>query len=265
MDRYVDERDFNLLEKDRYTFSVLSRILRGKCGLILSDHEQLILCHSEDPFPVWIHTPDECPQEVMDRAWELACACRPLAEGYRYNLKYPLADRFLCRSEQAGIRARILTRLYAYDCPAPVKPKHTAEGRFHVCTPEDTEEATELLPLFYHAVGEELPARDYLSEKVRSQIREGLFCFWKDAQGRTAAFCSVRLSDGLATIGSVFTLPDRRRRHFAQNMVWQATVRAAEAGYMPCLYTDADYEASNACYTGIGYTLRGGLCTIGIK
>ena len=36
-----------------------------------------------------------------------------------------------------------------------------------------------------------------------------------------------------------------------------------EAGYVPMLYTDADYVASNACYEKIGYILRGKLCTIG--
>ena len=40
-------------------------------------------------------------------------------------------------------------------------------------------------------------------------------------------------------------------------------MKAKEEGYIPMLYTDADYEASNACYEKIGYVLRGKLCTIG--
>ena len=40
--------------------------------------------------------------------------------------------------------------------------------------------------------------------------------------------------------------------------------KIAEAnGFLPMLYTDADYVASNACYEKIGYILRGKLCTIG--
>ena len=46
MDSFVDARDFALLSRDRYTFSVLDRILRGPCERILTDHERLILCLS---------------------------------------------------------------------------------------------------------------------------------------------------------------------------------------------------------------------------
>ena len=31
------------------------------------------------------------------------------------------------------------------------------------------------------------------------------------------------------------------------------------------MYTDADYQASNACYEKIGYILRGKLCTVAMK
>ncbi len=44
IDTYVDERDYELLEADRYTFFVLKRIMGGECKLLLSDHERLILC-----------------------------------------------------------------------------------------------------------------------------------------------------------------------------------------------------------------------------
>lgn len=47
-------------------------------------------------------------------------------------------------------------------------------------------------------------------------------------------------------------------------MVYQVTRRVSEMGYMPMLYTNADYRASNACYEKIGYTLRGKLCTVAI-
>ena len=34
MDAFVNERDFELLAQDRYTFAVLDRILRGDCELV---------------------------------------------------------------------------------------------------------------------------------------------------------------------------------------------------------------------------------------
>ena len=35
MDKFVDERDFKLIDQNRYTFFVLRRILGGPCKLIL--------------------------------------------------------------------------------------------------------------------------------------------------------------------------------------------------------------------------------------
>ena len=58
MDSSVNEKDFVLLSQDRYTFEVLARILKGECELIRSNHENLILCHSESHYPVWIWTPE---------------------------------------------------------------------------------------------------------------------------------------------------------------------------------------------------------------
>ena len=47
-------------------------------------------------------------------------------------------------------------------------------------------------------------------------------------------------------------------------MIYKTLTEAAiDAGYVPMLYTDAEYTASNACYGKIGYVLRGKLCTTG--
>ncbi|MBQ4452515.1 MAG: hypothetical protein II912_09130, partial [Clostridia bacterium] len=99
MDSFVDERDFALLSKDRYTFMVLDRILRGPCELVRTDHEHIILCHSESRYPVWIWTPDGADDSVKQTAWNLAQMHRPLNRGYRYNVKYELADDFIARAE----------------------------------------------------------------------------------------------------------------------------------------------------------------------
>jgi len=69
----------------------------------------------------------------------------------------------------------------------------------------------------------------------------------------------------LAAIGLVYTRREERRKHYAENLVYQVTMIAKNAGFMPMLYTDADYVASNACYEKIGYILRGKLCTIGLQ
>ena len=126
MDSFVNERDFALLAQDRYTFSVLDRILREPCELIRTNHRDLILCHSEEPYPVWIWTPDGLTEAEKEAAWQLAESCRPMAEGYRYNMKEELAEYFLARAGEAGLQAGYLMRMYAYDCPEPAAPENVS-------------------------------------------------------------------------------------------------------------------------------------------
>ncbi|MGN0295128.1 MAG: hypothetical protein ACI4D3_14105 [Lachnospiraceae bacterium] len=47
MDSFVDERDFKILENDRYTFFMLRHIIGGKSQLLLTDHERLIICFTQ--------------------------------------------------------------------------------------------------------------------------------------------------------------------------------------------------------------------------
>ena len=65
MDTFADERDFKILEADKYTFFVLARIMKRDCELLLTDHSRMIICYSQSPFPVWIWTSDDATQEEM--------------------------------------------------------------------------------------------------------------------------------------------------------------------------------------------------------
>ena len=264
MDSFVNEKDFALLRQDYYTFEVLARILKGECELIRSNHENLLICHSESHYPVWIWTPDNAADEVKKTAWELLCDLRPLSNGYRYNLKYELAEYFAEKAAGEGSSAGISMNMFVYDCPSPIPPDAVADGGIYCCTPEDEEEAAAIIPHFYTEIGEEEPSHEQCLEKVRNFIAGKGFFFWKNKNGKTVACCSCKLNDRFASISCVYTFPDERRKHYAQNLVYQVTRKASETGYIPILYTDADYQASNACYEKIGYILRGKLCTVAI-
>ena len=262
MDTFVNEKDFELLEQDRYTFAVLDRILRGSCELVRSNHRDLIMCHSEGHYPVWFWTPDGCADEIKEKAWELANELRPFASGYKYNIKHELAEYFMERAKRENLHIRISMQLFAYDCPDPVRPDCPAAGELYCCTQEDMEAVVSMMDHFYDDIGEKPPTENRVREKAQMFIDDHSFFFWKDAEGNTAACCSYRCNQGLACIGSVYTRPECRRRHYAQNMVYEVTEKVKAMGFLPMLYTDAGYAASNACYEKIGYVLRGRLCTV---
>lgn len=261
----VDERDFRLLSNDKYTFSVLSRVLRGPCTALFTDHERLIVCYTAAPYPVWFWTPDDASDSEKENAWQLAAKTFPLSDGFRYNLKYDLAEYFIARAQETGLTARISTNLFAYDCPAAIAPAAPVCGSFYECTPEDVNEAADLLLRFHEDIKDGSLIREQCLKKAGQLIEDKSFFFWKDDSGRAVSCCSLRPDSGLGCISSVYTLPEFRRRHFAQHMVYQLTRRTAALGLMPMLYTDADYAASNACYEKIGYILRGKLCTLSAR
>ena len=261
MDNYADMRDMRLLEGDHYTFAVLRRILGGPCDLLLTDHERLILCHSAAHYPVWLWTPDGLTESDKGRAWALAAAHRPLSAGCRYNLKYELAEDFLARTRAEGTPAAILTNMLAYDCPEPVPPAKPTDGAPVQCGMNDFSEAFALRRGFQEADSDVVMDEAVLREHVAESIERGAFFLWRNGAGEAVACCACK-PDGC--LGPVYTKPEHRRKHYAQHLVYRVTCHVAAMGLTPMLYTDADYPASNACYTGIGYIPRGRLCTIGI-
>lgn len=262
MDNFVDERDRNILEDDKYTFFVLRRVMSGKCELLLTDHERLIICFTCHPFPVWIWTPDDASEAEMERAYQIVAEHSLLNGTYRFNLKYDLAKFFIERAAEDGKALSISLNMFAYDCQNPVKPATAADGSIHRCSIEDLDELTDFLELFHQDIGIDQKDRDAYRIDAEAYIHTGNMFLWKNEQGKYVASCKFAPDGNLASIGFVFTHPEFRRKHYAENLVYQVTKLAMSEGYVPMLYTDANYAASNACYEKIGYVLRGKLCTI---
>ena len=263
MDNFVDERDSELLAQDKYTFSVLSRIIRGECEIRLTDHERMIICFTGQPYPVWIWTPDGASEDEFERAYQLAKELNVMDGEHRFNIKYELAEYFMDRAKKDGLDLKITTNLFAYDCPSPIAPSSVVDGKIHQCTKEDFDIMVDFFDMFHEAVGIDKESRETYRTYAENDIGKGSLYVWKTEDGEYASSCNWHPVQDMASIGLVYTRDEYRRRHYAEHLVYQVTKIAQEAGYLPMLYTDADYVASNACYEKIGYILRGKLCTIG--
>lgn len=263
MDSFADERDFKILNRDKYTFFVLRRIIGGKCELLLTDHERLIICFTGKPFPVWIWTPNDASEMEMEEAYRLVSEHSLLNGEYSFNLKYDLAKFFIERAAAGGKTLSVSVNMLAYDCQSPVKPAETADGSIHRCTGEDIDELVNFMDWFHKETGIDKKNRGDYRADAEAFINTGNMFLWKTESGESAASCKFEPDGKMAAINLVFTRPEFRRKHYAQSLVYRVTKLAIDAGYIPMLYTDADYAASNACYEKIGYVLRGKLCTIG--
>ncbi|MCR5062307.1 MAG: hypothetical protein K6A89_03405 [Treponema sp.] len=265
MDNFIDERDFKILESDRYTFFVLTRIMTRNCELLLSDHSRMIICYSQSPFPVWIWTADNLTPQEMETVYKISDEHGFLDGKHGINMKYELAEYFIKRAADEGKKLSILKNMFAYDCPKPVDEAvlTKTDGEIHLCTMDDLDALTDFKESFHTELQLDLTDRAGYRKDSQALIEDGHTYLWKNADGKFVASCDFRVTNNMASLSLVFTLTDFRRKHYAENLVYQVTKEAAKLGYLPMLYTDADYAASNACYVKIGYILRGKLCTIG--
>ena len=178
-------------------------------------------------------------------------------------MKYDLADYFISRSSESAAALFIKTNMFAYDCPDLKEPHIRADGELHRCAPKDMDELVEFIDFFHKETGIDQDSLEAYRRKAEEAVRSGSYFIWRNKESKSVAVCSIRPKGDLASVGLVYTREEYRRRHYAENLVYQVSKMAKDAGYMPMLYTDADYAASNACYEKIGYVLRGKLCTIG--
>ena len=263
MDRFVNDKDYELINKDRCSFYVLNKILHGECDLILSDHKDIIFCHSTSPYPLWIWTPDNASIDVYEKVWNLIQEYKPFLSSYRYNIKYGLADYLIKKGKENNINIEMFEELCAYECDNPIKPNFVEDGYLYKCTSDDFDEALKMFIDFNYSIDRKEISIELTKESVRSKIDNETLFFYKNQNDDVVACCSYNIADKtLGSIGPVYTKPEYRRRHYAQFMVYHITTMIKEKGFTPMLYTNANYVASNECYKKIGYKLKGRLCTI---
>ena len=250
----------DLLGEDVCTFSMLSRIIKGKCTKTVTDHARVIMCLSVRPFPVWVWVAPDAKKEELERVWSVLRAEFPPEEGYSYNVGLPLSEVIL----ESDPSLRVSVGLLAYHCHETIAPRKSPGGG---CSPV-REEEVELAAAWYQRMHKECAlnediAHDAACAEVRDYIGRGAMFFWRDENGAPQAMCGVNVDELGAYVTHVYTPPQARRKGYAGNLVYAVSKAQLEAGKTPMLYTDANYAASNACYTQIGYKLQGELKTVG--
>ena len=248
-----------LLGEDVCTFSMLSRIIRGKCTKTVTDHARVIMCLSVRPFPVWVWVAPDADQEELLRVRDVLLAEFP-PEEHSYNVGLPLA-RVLLDSDPS---LRETVGLMAYHCHETIPPRKKPGGSASLVTEDEADLAAAWYRLMHKecALNEDIPL-DAAREVVRDYVARGAMLFWRDESGAPMAMCGVDEDDASAYVTHVYTPIHARRKGYAGNLVYAAAKEKLAQGKTPMLYTDANYAASNTCYTQIGFQLQGELKTIG--
>ncbi len=253
----------DILKGDSITFSVLISILQGLCTDIYTDNENIIICYSNPPYPVWVWCRDMENKEYVT----LICDCLkenfPIEEGFCYDLEETLLERM---KEQDGYftKAEKLYGLLSYRLDKLNDIPKAFDGCVYVPDKEDIPYITKLWKNF-ELEAEGIEFDDELCLKtVSERINAGTLFTWKNDDGNITAMASRWGGDnGYCKIASVYTLPEFRRKGYAMNLVHHICKEIISEGLTPILYTDESYTASNECYKKIGFYKVGNLIKAG--
>ena len=248
----------NLLGEDVCTFAMLSRIVRGKCVKTVTDHQRVIMCLSVAPYPVWVWTAPDASKEELEGVWQTLKTEFP-PEEYAYNVSLPLA-RVMMESDPTLC---VTVGLMAYHCKKVIVPRKAPGGSVSLAKADEADLAIEWYRAMHKecALNEDIPLGSARKAVMDYIYRDALY-FWRDEAGKPKAMCGVDEDEAAAYISHVYTPPRERRKGYAANLVHAVSSSQLEQGRTPMLYTDANYAASNACYTQIGFELQGELRTV---
>ncbi len=255
----------DILKKDAITFSVLISILSGICTDTYTDHENIIICYSNPPYPVWVWCGDSEDEHNIKQISECLKENFPVEDGFCYDLEEILLEK-LREYDGYFYKAKVLYGLLSYRLDELKDIPKACDGEIYIPSEEDIPRLTKLWKEFeFEAEGIEFD--DELCLKTVSERVEGGTIFaWKNDGGEITAIASRWDSDeNYSKIASVYTLPPHRRKGYAMNIVSNICRMILNDGKTPVLYTDEGYEASNGCYKKIGFYKVGNLVKAGME
>lgn len=248
----------SLMEKEAITYSVLMKILQGQCADIFTDHENMVVCYSSQPWPVWVWCQD------MFMAKEIGACLKenfPVEQGYEIIMSCELLEQ-LRQEDDYFRRAGHKMGLLSYRLDQINLINYPCEGHMD-CVRE--EEIPSLISA-WQAMRIEMEGRHITPERcvetMSRMVAEKVLFAWRLKDGTITALTAKGNQPPYSKVTSVYTLPAHRRKGYAINLVHSVTKTILDDGLIPILYTDAGYEASNACYRKIGYELVGRLTSI---
>ena len=259
----TDREELQSLVEGDVSFSVLYSILGSECDHIFTDGEEIIICHSEHPYPVWVWCKDGLSVKNISAIGECIKKNFPL-DKYNIVIDSGLIHR-LGEMDEYFLDYKVKTKLFSYRLDSINEIDKACDGRMELADYKDIE----ALAHMWRDSAAEMEGYDFSLDRCREDVEgmiddERLFV-WRNDDGEIVA-CANKGSIGrFGKVAGVYTVPRHRRRGYAINLVFGVTRLIMDEGLTPALYTDGGYSASNECYKKIGYRQDGKLLIINKK
>lgn len=259
----TDKEELQALIEGDVSFSVLYNIIGGECDHIFTDGEEVIICHSNPPYPVWAWCKDIENAENVEAIGKCIKENFPLSE-YDIVIDERLMEKLSEADEYFG-GYKVKTRLLSYILDKVNDIDRACDGRMEMAEYGDLE----MLAHTRKAAAFEMEGLDLnlddCREDVGCMIEDGILFVWRNDDGEIVATATREDVGKFGKISAVYTLPRHRRRGYAMNLVKGVTELLVNDGLIPALYTDGEYTASNECYKKIGYQQVGKLIIVNKK
>lgn len=248
------------LINDQVTYSVLIKILNNTCQKIFTDNKCVVICHSNPPYPVWIYTND-LSEKSVNKIANCIKANFAFENGFNIILSDELLKKLQTYDEYfANVKLKMPLLSYRLDQINTIN--YPVLGKVLPAKENDFEFLTDLYAdMVFEMEGFKFD-KATCAKKIKQHFQDkDLFTFINE-KGEIVATTACIKENKFAKISMVYTLPDKRRKGYAINLVHALCKDAVKKGLTPILYTDGSYEASNDCYKKIGFYKVGTLLNV---
>lgn len=233
--------------KDKYKFHLFYKIT-GEDALFIGDNETYCLGRGKEEFPTWVWTEDNLRLEKLKEVAEVL------------KLHYLVADRnaVTCKKELYEYLRDDLEGLTDYfemgflQCEQ-LNPIALANGCFD--KPNYGDKTT--LARFWQDNLKELEDEEISFEEALEMtnyfLNDENFYVWRNPEKKVVSMVCYTVVDNQAKVSHVFTDKAERCHGYCTSLVYSLTKKLLEAGLVPLLYTNHNYEASNRAYKKVGY------------
>lgn len=146
-------------------FSVLINIIAHPCAATFSDGEEILICHSGNPFPVWVYAKEPCTAETASVIADCLEKYFPLSEGFHNNLTSTLY-RTLCDADSRIASSHVKMELISHRLDAINDIHHPCDGG--VFRPREDE--IPYLTRLWHDLSMEMEGFDHPEDFCRDKV-----------------------------------------------------------------------------------------------
>ena len=236
-------------QEEQARFALLYQITNGECKKE-TDNSSYFMAQTKIGYPVWVWTKNNISKNKIKEVQD--------------KMKHFIIDNekvnFTCKKEFYDIlknnKFDVLTNDYfemgSYYCNQTIKPR-SAKGNIFLANMEDVE----ILANYHIWDNKEINniniSKSDAIKHIAELIEKKVFYVWRDQNNKIVCTAALNTNLQFARINHVYTPVEERCKGYAKNLIYVLTNKALDEGFIPVMYTDYNYPASNKAYKAVGY------------